>query len=423
MGVTFRDGWYVKFVRIGGRTIKEGEAAAIWKMNGEHVEVIGPKRVRLFFSTIRFLTRFKAESHQYLVVKHRDGRVEHIKGPTAMYCNPSHHDEILVKDCIHLHSKSDLILVHNSGLSPEHKSTNLLENKAYEPVSNSSIVQGPTMFTPSPYEHVHDFHWSEVVNGSLKKKSGSGDTQILHISGKTMTVPIDLKVPNTPYSITIHLTLEYKLDASVDELLLHKDPVSKIFHSIIIQGQSLTKGLKIEEVKKWTTTDWNTLVKGSSMMTDLKNVAGESCITITSLSVSDYTFCEELQRSISKENSLQKDQEAKVKVFQQSVKLKQEEQKNVMADVELQKIRMENDHKLDLEGHQMKIDALKREAEREYMKEKAKCDRLKLQDERMINLCEKLKSLDVDVSGIVSSSKKLKEELGISDVKGIFKVV
>lgn len=159
------------------------------------------------------------------------------------------------------------------------------------------------------------------------------------------------------------------------------------------------------------------------MMTDLKNVAGESCITITSLSVSDYTFCVELQRSISKENSLQKDQEAKLKAFQQSVKLKQEEQKNVMADVELQKIRMENDHKLDLEGHQMKIDALKREAEREFMKEKAKCDRLKLQDERIITLCEKLKSLDVDVSGIVSSNKKLKEELGISDLKGIFKVV
>ncbi|GFH55968.1 hypothetical protein CTEN210_12444 [Chaetoceros tenuissimus] len=390
-------------------------------MNGEHVEVIGPKRVRLFFSTIRFLTRFKAESNQYLVVKHRDGRVEHIKGPTAMYCNPSRHDEILVKDCIHLHSKSDLILVHNSGLNPEHKSSDLHESSTYEPASNSSIVQGPTMFTPSPYEHVHDFHWSEVVNGSLKRKSG--ETQILHISGKTMTVPIDIKVPNTPYSIKIHLTLGYKLDASADELLFHKDPVSKIFHYIAIQGQSLTKGLKIEEVKKWTTTDWNTLVKGSTMMAYLKNVADESCITITSLSVSDYSFCEDLQRSIFKENSLQKDQEAKLKVFQQSVKLKQEEQKNVMADVELQKIRMENDHKLDLEGHQMKIDALKREAEREFMKEKAKCDRLKLQDERMITLCEKLKSLDVDVSGIVSSNKELKEELGISDLKGIFKVV
>ena len=34
MGITFRSGGYIKHVRFGGRTIKDGEAAAIWNRNG-----------------------------------------------------------------------------------------------------------------------------------------------------------------------------------------------------------------------------------------------------------------------------------------------------------------------------------------------------------------------------------------------------
>eukprot|EP01083_Nonionella_stella_P019086 53054_1 len=113
MGITFRSGGYIKFVHIGGRTIKDGEAAAIWDRNGKHREIIGPRRVQLFQSTIRFLTRFKAESHQYLVVKHRSGKREHISGPAMLYQNPAFHDEVSVEDGILLKSLDEYIVVND----------------------------------------------------------------------------------------------------------------------------------------------------------------------------------------------------------------------------------------------------------------------------------------------------------------------
>jgi hypothetical protein len=109
MGLTFRSGEDISFVRFGGRTIKDGEAADIWDRNGVHKEIIGPKRVLLFYSTIRFLTRFKAEASQYLQIKHRDGDFDHVCGPVAIYLNPSRHDGITVKDGIRL--KPDEVLV------------------------------------------------------------------------------------------------------------------------------------------------------------------------------------------------------------------------------------------------------------------------------------------------------------------------
>lgn len=64
MGIDFRDGHYRRYVRIGKRTIKEGEAAAIWSRNGRQREVIGPSLERLFYSHIRFLSRYMADPSQ-----------------------------------------------------------------------------------------------------------------------------------------------------------------------------------------------------------------------------------------------------------------------------------------------------------------------------------------------------------------------
>merc|ERR1712167_176431 len=56
--------------------------------------------------------RFKAESHQYLQIHHRDGRIEHIRGPSQIYENPALHDNVLVKDAIHLDSPQKCIIVY-----------------------------------------------------------------------------------------------------------------------------------------------------------------------------------------------------------------------------------------------------------------------------------------------------------------------
>ena len=36
---------------------RAGEAAAVWDMNGQHQQIVGPRLKRLFFADIRFLVR------------------------------------------------------------------------------------------------------------------------------------------------------------------------------------------------------------------------------------------------------------------------------------------------------------------------------------------------------------------------------
>lgn len=112
MGILFRNGSYVKHVRVGKRTIKDGEAAAIWDVNGQHREVVGPQLVRLWCSTIRFLDRKVAGPNEYLCVTHKNGQIEHICGPHAMFCNPVRHQSITVLPAIVLKSPKDCIVVY-----------------------------------------------------------------------------------------------------------------------------------------------------------------------------------------------------------------------------------------------------------------------------------------------------------------------
>lgn len=58
----FRDGRYCKTVVVGKRTVKAGERAALWSLGGKIREVEGPQRVWMWFTTVRFLDRYEAET-------------------------------------------------------------------------------------------------------------------------------------------------------------------------------------------------------------------------------------------------------------------------------------------------------------------------------------------------------------------------
>ena len=235
MGITFRNGDYIKFVRFGGRTIKDGEAAAIWNRNGVHTEIVGPRRVQLFFSTIRFLSRFKAESNQYLVVKHINGRVEHLRGPTALFQNPAIHDEVLVVDGLHLKSSSEFVLIQNDPATKE--SVKKVSGEVQNLSPNIFSIQGPALFIPSPSEYVHRFSWSRIDGERLVPGDEGVEkfrTSANHLDA-TMTVPL-----SNSYFIKAEIHVEYKIsNLSLGKLLEHEDPISRMFNSLRVDGLAL----------------------------------------------------------------------------------------------------------------------------------------------------------------------------------------
>ena len=188
MGIDFRTGHYTRYVRFGKRTIKAGEAAAIWNVNGVHRQVVGPKYVRLWYSQIRFLDYFAAAKGQYLVVNYLDGKEEHLEGPIGMYKNPVFHKTIVINDSYQLMSATESLVVYSSVPSLKNEEvcsyggggialtlTNPNEDKfnysksataTTETSSNLTkrIIKGPANFTPTPNDKVHKFSGFAVLS-------------------------------------------------------------------------------------------------------------------------------------------------------------------------------------------------------------------------------------------------------------------
>lgn len=245
MGILYRDSRTIKYVRVGKRTIKAGEAAAIWNMNGEHREVVGPRLVRLLYSTIRFLDRHIAGPNEYLVVTHIDGRIEHVRGPTAMFCNPVKHQSVVVKKGVVLASPLECLVVYQQGKAnttpleavPSINDADLGASKevAFEKAlqrksSNIGsdhvsrrVMVGPTLFTPEVGEWMHKFVWTSLESGKKEKETFS----VLNTGARRWDVAIPFRTADS-VKITARLSLEFRINSLPSLLDGCQDPIAAL---------------------------------------------------------------------------------------------------------------------------------------------------------------------------------------------------
>mmetsp|Transcript_11605 Transcript_11605/g.23634 ORF Transcript_11605/g.23634 Transcript_11605/m.23634 type:complete len:460 (-) Transcript_11605:207-1586(-) len=189
---TFRDGTYYRHVLAGKRTVKEGECAAIWTPSGDRKLIEGPRRVRLWFSHVRFLDRCVADASQFLSVQYRDGRKEHVRGPVAQFKDPCVHQSMKVCDAYKLAANEALVVYcEKSAVAPGTPACVMPDNG--EPGKDPQIrgaaverriVMGPAVFIPSANDWIHKFSWhgspSAKGNGSGSKTGTPGDTKLPH---------------------------------------------------------------------------------------------------------------------------------------------------------------------------------------------------------------------------------------------------
>mmetsp|Transcript_14864 Transcript_14864/g.33857 ORF Transcript_14864/g.33857 Transcript_14864/m.33857 type:complete len:392 (+) Transcript_14864:96-1271(+) len=224
MGIDFRGKGYVRRVRFGKRTVKEGEAVAVWDENGRHRQIVGPKLVRLWFSTIRFLDNHIAGNGQYLRISKRDGTIEHRKGPTSLFENPVYHTSVSVEDALELRDSSSYLVVRketktNAASSSSSSATDA--TLAARDVAGISIVQGPTLYFPEPSELVHTFAWSAKGAGASKSAGRVVSTS----SGMAKSLPVEAQDAN---GRTAYVSIDWRAKlSSIDAALRVADPVAE----------------------------------------------------------------------------------------------------------------------------------------------------------------------------------------------------
>lgn len=407
MGVTFRSGGYIKHVLFGGRTIKDGEAAAIWNSKGVHTQIVGPKRIWLINSTIRFLTRHKAESHQYLKVSHRDGRVEHVVGPATMYANPAYHDNVYVQNAYRLCSSSECVVTFRStNTSANKEGSDEIEQPAIIPTSvknvvSKRIIRGPTLFVPTPSEHVHSFSWS--INASKEYSDEKSTFNVLNMMGELSLMSTIHTVDG--FSFDASLILSYKI-SSLDKLIENPDPMKCLYNSLLFDSQTLGVSFSSELLKTKKDNIISMLSK-TSTYPSLMKVADTCGLEIENVQVTTISICSALRDQIDKEQSLSANIRSEVAKKTHSYKIREmeleDQRKRVEEEAALKRMQVITNDKVDSESHRLKVAALERRIELEKYEAEAKRDVVKIKDEAVLEFLTRMKQMGVDLTKFMTS--------------------
>lgn len=391
MGITFRDGYYQRFVRIGGRTIKDGEAAAIWNRRGVLQEIIGPKRVNLFYSTIRFMDRHKAEAHEYLEVKHRDGTVENLRGPAHIYLNPGLHDEICVKQVFRL-KENEIIQVCQTPMP-----------SAEVPAKNTKyVLHGPATFVPDKNERIEEFKWTELPE-ELYDRYHLQPKAIVSVLNPFRTRVWNVKVPmdtNVSSGWSSMLAIAMKIE-SFDKITSCDDPYSSLCAALLADAKALGKRFteyKFEQIQ----SEASGIASQNESYPNLFE-ASEACgIRIESIKLLNFVPGPKIVERLEIEDQRQNDLTKGVAKREGQIQFQEldliERRKQIEIEIELAKKEAQMQAELSEELHVQKLASIEQEIELAKRKMEGDLESWKNSDEIVLNFLWNLKNIGVDLT-------------------------
>ena len=232
----------------------------MWNENGVHTEYVGPQLVRLWMSTIRFLDRHVARADEYLVITDINGRVEHVKGPKAMFCNPTRHKTIAVKKAVVLASPNECLVVYTKKKSTDVPSALMVappsvqksacESKNEEPIEAEltataaaasiqlpdephdeprevlrRVVSGPAIFMPRVDEWTHKFYWTNIKSFQPEEFS------VLQTGARRFDTKVSLRTSDSVL-LNAELSIQFRV-ANVEAVLEACDDPIAVMQSLL----------------------------------------------------------------------------------------------------------------------------------------------------------------------------------------------
>lgn len=136
-------------------TVEEGQRVLMVRWNGQMEIIVGPRRVWKGWSRFEKMRHYVAYPGEFLIVRFRDGRQEHLVGPTDLWFDPRTHEQVTRQDALQLAAK-EAVIVYNRPTDSG--------------AISRRIVYGPTLFVPAPGEWLHTFTWHGSEGGSQGQK-------------------------------------------------------------------------------------------------------------------------------------------------------------------------------------------------------------------------------------------------------------
>lgn len=132
---------------IGWETLDVGEQALVYDHEGTARVEEGPKRLFLWRERFHRLSRHAVDQNSYAIVRYKDGRVDHLKGPCVIYKNLLHHVSVKTFAMTSLDANEALVVYR--------------QDQSTQKVTRY-VQFGPTLFMPQANEWFHMFSWHGV---------------------------------------------------------------------------------------------------------------------------------------------------------------------------------------------------------------------------------------------------------------------
>lgn len=235
------------------RTIRRGERIAVWNAKGDVRFVDGPQRLLLFREWAQPLKRYRAEPHEYLVVRFKDGREEHVRGPAAIWLDPVEHEEINTEDSIPVDAHQALVVYRR---------------QADEGVTRK-VLYGPAQYVPEANEWLHRFCWhgADPINPKRKLPGALQFTKLRVIPDQMYFDVRDVRTADDAL-LVVQLMVFFELTDIERMLDQTHDPIADFINALSADVIDFAAGRSFEEFKEAT----NKL----SELTEYKNLVGRA---------------------------------------------------------------------------------------------------------------------------------------------------
>eukprot|EP00658_Telonema_sp_P-2_P020187 TRINITY_DN1796_c0_g2_i1.p1 TRINITY_DN1796_c0_g2~~TRINITY_DN1796_c0_g2_i1.p1 ORF type:complete len:326 (-),score=83.94 TRINITY_DN1796_c0_g2_i1:1321-2298(-) len=249
---TFRGSGYHKNVCCSRRTVKQGECCAVWDGDGDYTLTEGPARLCITNSTVTFLDRFVADQGEYLKIRYRDGRKEHLRGPCAQFEDPMEHTSIEVLPAISLDAFETVVVYREIGRSndgakvptqpllidqvivdgPKSQRATPVTIAASESVEKR-LVRGPTVFIPAANEWLHEFCWhgNDPVDKGRLIKGGLNFTKLKTVPAQLYYNVSDVRTQDDAM-LRIKLMIFYHIESIQRMLDSTSDPIGDFSNAV-----------------------------------------------------------------------------------------------------------------------------------------------------------------------------------------------
>ena len=142
-------------------TVEDGQRVMVINRDGTMYIADGPCRIGRWGKRFRPLTQHVAHPGEFLIIRYRDGRQEHVAGPADVWFDSRDHMDISKEECIQIAEKEAVVVYSSKHEDDEGDEGSKAEGNrpGRKKTVERRIVHGPEDFMPMPGEWLHTFSW------------------------------------------------------------------------------------------------------------------------------------------------------------------------------------------------------------------------------------------------------------------------